>query len=332
MNVSRLRDSFGRTIDDLRISLTDRCNFRCIYCMPAEGLDWLPKREILTYEEILRLARIFIGLGVRTIRLTGGEPLMRKDIDVLIEGLIRLEPTLDLSMTTNGFFLTERVERLAQAGLKRINVSLDSLRPDRFERMVRRDGQLVFKILDGMRLARQVGLAPIKINCVVMRDYNDDELADFAHMGRENDYQVRFIEYMPLDAQGQWTMKTVVPGAEILARIHAAYPLAPSGGNGTEPATVYRFADGRGSIGVIASVTEPFCDHCNRIRITADGHLRTCLFSLHEHDLKGLLRSGATDEEMADFIIAAVWKKEPGHRINEPDFVKPTRSMSAIGG
>jgi cyclic pyranopterin phosphate synthase len=330
--VSRLRDTFGRVIDDLRISLTDRCNFRCVYCMPAEGLAWLPKREILSYEEILRLARTFIGLGIRTIRLTGGEPLMRQDIDVLIGGLTRLQPGLDLSMTTNGFFLTEKVQRLAAAGLKRINVSLDSLQPGRFERMVRRDGQLVFKILEGMRRARQAGLAPIKVNCVVMRGYNDDELPEFARLGRENDYQVRFIEYMPLDAQGDWSMRAVVPGAEILARIHAAFPLAPSDGNGNEPATVYRFADGRGSIGVIASVTEPFCDHCNRIRITADGQLRTCLFSLHEHDLKGLLRSGATDEEIADFIIAAVWKKEAGHKINQPDFVKPARPMSAIGG
>lgn len=330
--MSRLRDTFGRVIDDLRISLTDRCNFRCVYCMPAEGLAWLPKREILSYEEILRLARTFIGLGIRTIRLTGGEPLMRQDIDVLIGGLTRLQPGLDLSMTTNGFFLTEKVQRLAAAGLKRINVSLDSLQPGRFERMVRRDGQLVFKILEGMRRARQAGLAPIKVNCVVMRGYNDDELPEFARLGRENDYQVRFIEYMPLDAQGDWSMRAVVPGAEILARIHAAFPLAPSDGNGNEPATVYRFADGRGSIGVIASVTEPFCDHCNRIRITADGQLRTCLFSLHEHDLKGLLRSGATDEEIADFIIAAVWKKEAGHKINQPDFVKPARPMSAIGG
>ena len=330
--MSRLKDSFGRVIDDLRISLTDRCNFRCIYCMPEEGLAWLPKREILSFEEILRLARIFIHLGIRTIRLTGGEPLMRKDIDVLIHGLTRLEPSLDLSMTTNGFFLTEKAGRLAEAGLKRINVSLDSLRPDRFERMVRRDGQLVFKILEGMRLAREVGLAPIKMNCVVMRGYNEDELTDFARLGREHDYQVRFIEYMPLDAQGEWSMKTVVPGAEILARIHAAFPLAPAGNNGSEPATVYRFADGLGSIGVIASVTEPFCDHCNRIRITADGQLRTCLFSLHEHNLKGLLRSGATDEEIADFLLAAVWKKEAGHKINQPDFVKPTRSMSSIGG
>ena len=235
-------------------------------------------------------------------------------------------------MTTNGFFLKEKARRLAEAGLKRINVSLDSLQPDRFERMVRRDGQLVVKILEGMRLAREVGLAPIKINCVIMRGYNHDELADFVRLGRENDYQVRFIEYMPLDAQGEWSMKTVVPGAEILARIHADFPLAQAGSNGSEPATVYRFADGRGTIGVIASVTEPFCDHCNRIRITADGQLRTCLFSLHEHNLKGLLRSGASDEEIADFIIAAVWKKEAGHKINQPDFIKPSRSMSAIGG
>jgi cyclic pyranopterin phosphate synthase len=330
--VSKLKDTFGRTIDDLRISLTDRCNFRCVYCMPAEGLPWLPKREILTYEEILRLAQVFIGLGVRTVRLTGGEPLMRQDIDVLIEGLTRLDPDLDLSMTTNGFFLTEKVERLAAAGLKRINVSLDSLTPERFERMARRDGQLVFKILDGMRRARQIGLSPIKVNCVVMRGYNDDELTDFVRVGRAEGFQVRFIEYMPLDAQGEWSMQTVVPGAEILDRIDAAFPLTRERGNHSEPATVYQFADGHGSIGVIASVTEPFCDHCNRIRITADGHLRTCLFSLSEHNLKGLLRSGATDEELADFIVAAVWKKETGHKINQPDFIKPDRSMSVIGG
>ena len=330
--MSRLKDSYGRVIDDLRISLTDRCNFRCVYCMPAEGLPWLPKREILTYEEILRLARVFVDLGVRTVRLTGGEPLMRQDIDVLIEGLARLDPAMDLSMTTNGFFLADKAERLARAGLKRINVSLDSLRPDRFEKMVRRDGQLVFKILDGMRIARSAGLAPIKVNCVVVRGCNEDELADFVALGRAQDYQVRFIEFMPLDAQGEWSMKAVVPGAEILARIHAVHPLAPADGTGGEPATVYRFLDGQGSIGVIASVTEPFCDSCNRVRITADGQLRTCLFAVREHDLKGLLRSGATDEELADFIIAAVWKKEAGHKINQPDFVKPARSMSSIGG
>ena len=300
--------------------------------MPAEGLPWLPRREILTYEEILHLARIFVGLGIHTIRLTGGEPLMRQDVEVLIAGLVRLDATLDLSMTTNGFFLVEKVQRLADAGLKRINVSLDSLRPERFERMVRRDGQLVSKILAGIRLAREVGLNPIKLNCVIMRGYNDDEIAEFARLGREQDVQVRFIEYMPLDAQGRWTMDTVVPGAEIHARVHAVYPLRSEQGNGSEPATVHHFADGRGSIGIIASVSHPFCDSCNRVRITADGHLRTCLFSLTEHDLKGLLRSGASDEELADFIIATVWKKEAGHKINQPDFVKPDRSMSAIGG
>jgi cyclic pyranopterin phosphate synthase len=235
-------------------------------------------------------------------------------------------------MTTNGFFLFDKVDRLVQAGLKRINVSLDSLQPTRFERMVRRDGQLVFKILEGMRRARTAGLSPIKVNCVVMRGYNDDELLDFVRLGRAENFQIRFIEYMPLDAQGEWSMQTVVPGAEILARIEAAFPVRRESGHGSEPATVYPFADGRGSIGVIASVTEPFCDYCNRVRITADGHLRTCLFSLSEHDLKGLLRSGATDDELADFIIAAVWKKEAGHKINKPDFVKPDRSMSAIGG
>ncbi len=300
--------------------------------MPAEGLPWLPRREILTYEETLRLARIFIGLGIHTIRLTGGEPLMRQDVEVLIAGLVRLDATLDLSMTTNGFFLVEKVRRLADAGLKRINVSLDSLRPERFERMVRRDGQLVSKILAGIRLAREAGLNPIKLNCVIMRGYNDDEIVDFARLGREQDVQVRFIEYMPLDAQGRWTMDTVVPGAEIRARVHAVYPLRSEQGNGSEPATVHHFADGRGSIGIIASVSQPFCDSCNRVRITADGHLRTCLFSLTDHDLKGLLRSGASDEDLADFIIATVWKKEAGHKINQPDFVKPDRSMSAIGG
>jgi cyclic pyranopterin phosphate synthase len=330
--VSRLKDSFGRIIDDLRISLTDRCNFRCVYCMPAEGLPWLPRREILTYEEILRVARLFLALGVRTIRLTGGEPLMRKELPVLIRGLIRLEPSLDLSITTNGAFLRAQGVTLAEAGLKRINVSLDSLRPDRFARMVRRDGALVGEILAGIREARRLGLAPIKVNCVVMRGVNEDEIVDFVRLGRAEGVQVRFIEFMPLDAQGEWAMRSVVPGAEILERIQSAFPLLPAGGNGAEPATVYRCADGIGSVGVIASVTQPFCDHCNRVRITADGQLRTCLFALREYDVKGLLRSGVRDEDLAEYLLAAVWKKEPGHRINQPDFVKPERSMSAIGG
>jgi cyclic pyranopterin phosphate synthase len=327
-----LRDATGRVIDDLRISLTDRCNFRCVYCMPAEGLPWLPKRELLTFEEILRLARIFIGLGVRTIRLTGGEPLMRQDIAVLVRGLAGLHPELDLSITTNGFFLAEAAQRLAEAGLKRINVSLDSLRPDRFERMIRRDGQILHRVLDGIAAARRAGLSPIKLNAVVVRGVNDDEIPDFARFGREREYQVRFIEFMPLDAQGAWSMAAVVPGAEILDRVQGVFPLLPTSPNGHEPATVHRFADSCGSIGVIASVTEPFCDHCNRVRLTADGHLRTCLFSVQEHDLKDMLRSGAADDQIADRIVAAVWKKEPGHKIGQPDFVRPNRSMSTIGG
>lgn len=327
-----MKDRCGRTIDDLRISLTDRCNFRCIYCMPARGLPWLPKREILAYEEILRVARVFTGLGVRTIRLTGGEPLMRQDLDRLIAGLARMDPTLDLGLTTNGFFLQDRAARLAGAGLRRINVSLDSLRPQRFARMARRDGALLYRILSGLQAARGAGLHPVKVNCVIMRGHNDDEVLDFVRLGREHGYQVRFIEFMPMDAQGAWKMATVVPGAEIRSNIDAVYPLARGEGPGTEPATVHRFADGGGSIGVIASVTEPFCDRCNRVRLTADGQLRTCLFSLREHDVRALLRSGASDEELADFILAAVWKKEPGHRINQPDFVKPARSMAAVGG
>lgn len=330
--MSRLKDSFGRSIDDLRISLTDRCNFRCVYCMPAEGLPWLPRREILSFEELMRLARLFVGLGVRTIRLTGGEPLMRREIAVLVRELTRLDPALDLALTTNGFFLEAQAASLAAAGLRRINISLDTLRPERFERLVRRDGGLIGRILAGARAARRAGLVPVKLNCVVMRGVNEDEVAEFVRLGRAEDLQIRFIEFMPLDAQNGWSMAQVVPGAEILARIQAVYPVLAPAGNGSEPATLHPFADGRGGVGIIASVTQPFCDHCNRVRITADGQLRTCLFALKEHDLKGVLRSGASDEDLTDFILAAVWKKEPGHKINQPEFVKPERTMSAIGG
>jgi len=300
--------------------------------MPEEGLPWLPREAILSYEEILRLARLFIGLGVRTIRLTGGEPLIRKGLPTLIRGLIAAEPSLDLSITTNGVFLRDQAAALASAGLKRINVSLDSLHPDRFERLVRRPGAMIDAILEGIREARRVGLSPVKVNCVVMRGINDDEIVDFVRRGRCEGFQVRFIEFMPLDAQGEWAMRDVVPGAEILARIQERFPVLPPTESGPEPATVYRFADGDGSVGIIASVTQPFCDHCNRVRITADGQLRTCLFSLKEFPLKDRLRSGATDAELQDFILASVWKKEPGHKINQPDFVKPERTMSAIGG
>jgi len=330
--VALLHDSFGRVVDDLRISLTDRCNFRCLYCMPLEGLAWLPKPEILTFEEIIRFVRIMMGLGVKTIRLTGGEPTVRESVEELVAGLAQLSPGLDLSMTTNGFLLPKKAAALARAGLKRINISLDTLRPDRFKQIVRVKGIEVGHVLDGMAAAEAAGLHPIKVNMVVMRGQNDDEVVEMAALGREKGYQVRYIEFMPLDGERGWSRMMVFPAREILDRINRVFPLLSANGRDHEPATRYRFADGRGEVGVIASVTEPFCGSCNRIRLTADGQIRTCLFSLKEHSLKQFLRSGASDEEIACFVREAVWQKEPGHRINEADFVQPARTMAAIGG
>ncbi len=329
---TKLQDSFGRVVDDLRISLTDRCNFRCVYCMPLEGLSWLPKPEILTFEEIFRFAKIMIGMGVTTIRLTGGEPTVRESVEEVVAGLARLSPDVDLSMTTNGFLLPKKAVALARAGLKRINISLDTLRPDRFKEIVRVKGIEVGHVLDGMAAAEAAGLHPIKVNMVVMRGRNDDEVVDMAALGREKGYQIRYIEFMPLDGERGWSRMMVLPAREILDRINRVFPLLPADGRGHEPATRYRFADGRGEVGIIASVTEPFCDRCNRIRLTADGHIRTCLFSLKEHNVKALLRGGVSDEAIAAFVQEAVWQKEPGHRINESDFVQPERTMSAIGG
>jgi cyclic pyranopterin phosphate synthase len=328
-----LRDSFGRVVDDLRISVTDRCNFRCVYCMPEHGMKWLPKAEILSYEEILRIAAVMFDLGVSTVRLTGGEPLVRPDIEVLVRGLRRLKPDADLSMTTNGFFLPEKARALAAAGLNRVNVSLDSMHPDRFERLVRVDRKFLAKVLEGLEAAIAAGLGPVKANVVLMRGMNEDEVLDFARLARVKNVQFRFIEFMPLDAEGGWSRDTVIPGADVLRQIDQVFPLEPVTEARPEPATRYRFKDGvGGGVGFINSVSEPFCGTCNRIRLTADGQIRTCLFSTREHDVKSLLRSGASDEEMKRFITRLVWTKEPGHRINEPDFVKPTRSMSAIGG
>jgi len=325
-----LKDSFGRVIDDLRISVTDRCNFRCTYCMPAEGLPWMPKKEILTFEEIIRVARIGVELGIITIRVTGGEPTVRSNIEDLIRGLSQIDPNLDLTMTTNGFLLKKKARALREAGLKRINVSLDSLHRECFREMTRRDA--LDDVLAGLEEASAVGFWPIKVNVVVVRGVNENEVLDFARFARDRGYQVRFIEFMPLDADRAWSLEKVVPSREILARIDAQYPLVPVKTDRPEPATVFRFADGLGEVGVIPSVTEPFCGSCNRIRVTADGQLRTCLFSIKEHNLKTLLREGASDEEIKAFIVAAVWAKEPGHRINQPDFVQPERTMSAIGG
>jgi cyclic pyranopterin phosphate synthase len=324
-----LLDTFGRIADDLRISVTDRCNFRCTYCMPAEGLQWLPRAELLTFEEIARLARLFVSLGVSTIRLTGGEPLARRDLHSLI-AMLAAEGVPDMSMTTNGFFLAEHAASLAQAGLRRINVSVDSLLRHRFAEMTRRDA--LDRVMDGLRAAEAAGLAPIKLNCVVIRGTNDDEVLDFARFARETGYQVRFIEYMPLDADETWAMDRVVPSAEVLAAIEAVHPLEAVQ-HGPEPATVYRFADGApGGVGVIPSVTEPFCSNCNRIRVTSDGQFRTCLFALEETDLRGLLRDGANDDAVEAAIRAAVERKWAGHAIGAPNFVRPARSMSMIGG
>ncbi len=325
-----LVDTFGRIADDLRVSVTDRCNFRCTYCMPAEGLRWLPKAELLTFEELQHLVASFVRLGVRSIKVTGGEPTVRADLPTLVRMLREVGPGLDMSITTNGLLLDTLAAQLAEAGIDRATVSCDSLLQHRFAEMTRRDA--LDRVLRGLRAAEEAGLTPIKINTVVIGGTNDDELVDFARWARETGYEIRFIEYMPLDAQHAWERSKVVPAARILEAIDAAYPLAPDGPT-NEPATTYGFADGApGRIGVIPSVTQPFCDTCNRLRLTAEGQFRTCLFALEETDLRGPMRDGASDEDLERLIREAVWTKWSGHRINHPDFVQPARSMSMIGG
>ncbi|HXF71615.1 MAG TPA: GTP 3',8-cyclase MoaA [Actinomycetota bacterium] len=325
-----LVDTFGRVADDLRISVTDRCNFRCTYCMPAEGLAWLPKEELLTFEELTRLLRIFVSLGVRSVKITGGEPTVRADLPTLVRMFREVAPDADLSMTTNGVLLDRLAEPLARAGLDRVTVSCDSLLRHRFAEMTRRDA--LDRVLAGIRAAERAGLTPIKINCVVIAGWNEDEVVDFARWARETGYEVRFIEYMPLDAERRWERAKVVPSARIVEAIDRAFPLVPVH-HGNEPATSYRFADGApGGIGVIGSVTQPFCDTCDRLRLTAEGQLRACLFALEETDLRGPMRAGADDRELEALIRRTVWRKWSGHRINHPDFVQPARSMSMIGG
>jgi cyclic pyranopterin phosphate synthase len=325
-----LVDTFDRVADDLRVSVTDRCNFRCSYCMPAEGLAWLPKDEILTFEELTRLLSIFVGLGVRSIKVTGGEPLVRADLPTLVRMFREVGPELDMSLTTNGVLLDTLAAPLAEAGIDRATVSCDSLLRHRFKEMTRRDG--LEKVLAGLKAAEAAGLTPIKINVVVIGGTNDDEVVDFARWSRETGYEVRFIEYMPLDAQRAWERAKVVPAARILETIDATYALAAAT-HGAEPATSYTFADGEpGGIGVIAAVTEPFCDTCNRLRLTAEGQVRSCLFALEETDLRGPMREGASDDELAALIRSDVWRKWSGHRIDHADFVQPARSMSMIGG
>lgn len=331
MKPAELIDTQGRVVRDLRISITDRCNLRCVYCMPAEGMPWLPKDDLLTFEEIARLARICLDLGVTGIRLTGGEPTVRADLPELVRMLDALRRGLDLSITTNGLKLTAMAGALRAAGLTRVNVSLDTLDPARFHRIARRDR--FQEVIAGLEAARSVGLAPIKVNAVLMRGFNEDEAAPLARWGRDHGYEVRFIEWMPLDFQHSWDRAKLVPAAEILSQIAAEFPLEPmAASDPSAPATLYRYLDGGGTVGVIASVTRPFCGHCDRIRLTADGQIRTCLFALQEYDLRGALRGGASDDDIAELLRAAVWRKEPGHLINSPWFRQPARGMSAIGG
>ena len=337
-----LHDTFGRIVDNLRISVTDRCNFRCRYCMPEEGMVWLNKKEILSFEEIARLVHIFAGLGVTKIRLTGGEPLMRNDLHILVKMLDGITGIKDIALTTNGFFLSEQASDLVNAGLKRINVSMDSLDPKIFSSMVRRD--YLHKVWEGLHAVERLGIGPIKINVVLIRGINDHEIEDFARLARTRPFVIRFIEFMPIGAEDGWAIDKVIPTHEIIERINAmGVPLKPSEGftekagvnlrkAHVEPADRYKFEDGIGEIGFISSVSEPFCSSCNRVRITSDGKLRTCLFSLHETDFKKHLRSGTSDEEIRTMIIDAVWKKEEGHLINREGFVRPERTMSQIGG
>jgi GTP 3',8-cyclase len=325
-----LVDGYGRVVTDLRVSVMDRCNLRCTYCMPAEGLPWLSREEILTVDEIERLVRLMLGLGVREVKLTGGEPTVRPDLVEIVGRLRTIDPSLDLSITTNGYLLDRLAAPLREAGLNRATVSCDSLLRHRFAEMTRRDA--LDKVLAGLRAARSAGLDPVKVNCVVIGGTNDGESVSFARLARETGVEVRFIEYMPLDADRAWERERVVPSADLRARIGAAHPLVPDGG-GPHPAARYRFADGApGAVGFISSVTEPFCDTCNRVRITADGQFRSCLFALDEFDLRGPLRSGAQDAELESVVRAAVAAKWSGHRIDHPDFVRPARSMSMIGG
>jgi GTP 3',8-cyclase len=328
----RLVDSYGRVADDLRISVTDRCNFRCVYCMPAEGVRWLAREDILRFEEIHRLARVFVErYGVRTIRLTGGEPLVRVRIEELVAMINDLDPELDITMTTNGVLLRQKARLLKEAGLKRINVSLDTLHIDRFQDIARREA--FDRVAEGLRAAEEAGLSPIKLNMVVMKGVNDDEVVDFARLAREKGYLVRFIEFMPLDGDGIWSNDKVLPSRRIQERIEDEFPLVPEDDDRPGPSVNYRFGDGApGGVGFISSVSQAFCTTCNRIRLTAEGGLRTCLFSLKETPLRDLMRAGVSDDTLCEVIEGAIWRKEEGHLINQEGFIKPVKYMSQIGG
>ncbi len=327
-----LQDSFGREIKNLRISVTDRCNFRCLYCIPDEDIEWLPKANLLTFEEIVRLSRIALDLGVRKLRLTGGEPLLRKNLPYLVEELAALPGLEDLALTTNATELTRLAKPLAKAGLERVNISLDSLDRENFARMAQRDA--LPRVLEGIDAAEAAGLHPISINCVAIRGANEHEVLDFADLARTRGFEVRFIEFMPLEHGHRWGQHALVPGSELRKRVEERYPLAPDPAQDPHaPSRDWVFRDGSpGLLGFIDSVTAPFYDDCNRIRLTADGKIRTCLFSLREHDLLAALRGGEDDTQIADRLRAAVGTKELKHHITDGLFVKPKRTMSQIGG
>ncbi|MFN6119007.1 MAG: GTP 3',8-cyclase MoaA [Actinomycetes bacterium] len=337
-----LIDPFGRTIRDLRISVTDRCNFRCTYCMPEEGMQWVPRSEVLTFEEFERLGRIFVErFAVDGLRLTGGEPTVRAHLPVLVAKLagLRVPATSssplagrkpDLAITTNGATFRLLAHELREAGLDRVNISLYTLQRDKFERMTRRD-ELV-RVLDGIEAAKEAGYSPVKVYAVFERGVNDDEILDLARFGRDHDVEVRFIELMHLDATVHWMHDKVVSQDEIVAAIAAEFPLEQVPARGAAPADRWRYLDGKGLVGVIPTVTKPFCGDCDRVRLTADGQFRTCLFATSEFDLRALMRSGASDDDLAAEIQRAVGTKWAGHQINQVTFVRPRRSMSQIGG
>ena len=337
-----LVDPFWRTIRDLRISVTDRCNFRCTYCMPEEGMQWLPRSEVLTFEEIERLARIFVErFDVDGLRLTGGEPTVRAHMPLLVSKLAALRVPAssssplagdkpDLSLTTNGATFRLVAHELRDAGLDRVNISLDTLQRERFLQMTRRD-ELV-RVLDGIEAAKEAGFNPVKINAVVQRGVNDDEVVALATFGREHNVEVRYIEFMPLDASGHWMNDKVVSQDEIVEAINAVYPIEQVAARGAAPADRWRYLDGGGVVGVIPTVTKPFCGDCDRVRLTAEGQFRTCLFATTEFNLLKLMRGGSSDDDLAVEIQRAVGTKWAGHQINQVNFIRPTRSMSQIGG
>jgi GTP 3',8-cyclase len=346
-----LVDSYSRILRDLRISITDRCNFRCLYCLPETEAahnfyrgrwanlpnstpivqQWVPRSKILSFEEIERVVRIAVDLGIQKIRLTGGEPLLRNGVEELVGRIARIPGIQDLAMTTNGFLFPEKARKLRDAGLRRISFSLDSLDAANFKKITGRDG--LEEVLTSIKLAQDLGFHPVKVNAVVIRDINDQEIVALAEFAREHNLSFRFIEFMPLDSARAWLKEMVVSGREIRERLQERFSLKPvHSDNPSETATRWAFEDGRGEIGIIAPVSEPFCGHCNRIRMTADGKIRTCLFSVTEHDLRAMLRDGSSDQSIAEWLKGVVWQKEERHHIGEADFVPASRSMSCIGG